>query len=746
MSESSRCRKIRPRLWGALCLYAFLCQAWLHPGSPLVLGGTAFAAGPLDDLEDAASRGSRRTRDEELDTEYDEEEAPAEEERDVDAEEEDLAEELGVEDEDVAESDEAFEDEEPQPARKAAKKTEEESFEEEDVASADESDPELDSLLNDEAAGDEGGDEELAEGEGEDAEIDELLADESETEDGEELYAEEGDAPKKAAEPVESLETPSGLSRVTNLEFKVVGDRAQIRLGLTGRPRYRELPSPETRQIVYVLENTQAPEKFQRAYDTREFQTPVGLFTLLQDQGRTPTSKLIVQLRADDKPSVRWGEGGLVIEFSGPNQRFAQEGDAPRTKGGKAGSNNYLEENIYAIDRAFTGQVIQRLEIKDSDVQDVLRLIARSSGYNIVIGDDVTGKVGTLSLSNIPWDQAFTLVLQSKKLGYIRQGNVLRVASLSSLKAEKDAALANEASKLRVEKLKTVLVPVSYADAQDLAARAKAFLSERGKIDTDQRTNTVIVRDVNEVTTRIQRLLTALDTQPPRVAISARIIEMVTTFSRQIGFASIAAQDSFSGVNIDTNFSAPFGAFNTTTISSAQLANLNAQFKLGQLENKVQILANPQVTAVNNQKANVTQSITQFLPESVNAGGVQTSTFKEIKANLLLDVTPIVAGDGSVFMKVVVTNEVPSGPPENKQIDTRSVTTQVLVENGDTAVIGGIYNSTRTNTLQGIPWLMKIPILGFFASNQTEEDNRNEILVFLTPKILNAEESFRRKL
>lgn len=731
MSGSSRFRKIdrlmavRRAIAIALLLVCSMMPPWLGLKGLFTSSTVAFAAGPLDDLEDAAQRGARRTREDDIDAEYDDEDPVP----DDDA------------DDDVSD-DEAFEDEEkPKSVKKAAKGEEDsEDFEEEDLADSDEDDPELKGLLGDEEAGDSGeGEEELAE-EG-DAEVDDLLADESETED-DVLPAEKT---QKAAK-IEDLAGKGEQARVTNLEFKVVGDRAQIRMGLSGRPRFKEMPSPETRQIVFLFENTQAPEKFQRAYDTREFQTPVGLFTLLQLPGRTPSSKLIVQLRADDKPQTRWSEDGLVIEFAGPNQQFAKDGDSQQRTRGGISSNNYLEENIYAIDRAFTGQVIQRLEIKDSDVQDVLRLIARSSGYNIVIGDDVAGKVGTLSLSNIPWDQAFTLVLQSKKLGYIRQGNVLRVASLASLKAEKDAALANEASKLRVERLKTVLIPVSYAEAADLSTRAKSFLSERGKIDTDDRTNTVIVRDVPEVTSRVQRLLTALDTQPARVAISARIIEMVTTFSRQIGFATIAANDSFSGINIDTQFSAPFGAFNTTTISSAQLANLNAQFKLGQLENKVQILANPQVTAVNNQKANVTQSITQFLPESVNAGGVQTSTFKEIKANLSLSVTPIVAGDGSVFMKVVVTNEVPSGPPQNKQIDTRSVTTQVLVENGDTAVIGGIYNSTRTNTMQGIPWLMKIPILGFFASNQTEEDNRNEILVFLTPKILNAEESFRRKL
>ncbi|MEZ4752155.1 MAG: secretin and TonB N-terminal domain-containing protein [Bdellovibrionota bacterium] len=603
--------------------------------------------------------------------------------------------------------------------------------------------------------------------EGEDAEIDALLADDGEYEVAEEEAAGEEDAFDQLVEAQKEkeqdvqvygeseskvAEAPISYGRavVGSLDFKMEGANSRIVMGFNGRPRYEQVDSPETNQIVYLFQNTESPDKFQRAYDTREFQSPVGLFTLLQLPEAAPSTKLIVQLREPSKARVFWEGSNFVVEFPPPKNKYQSPGVPSALSQGalasQLGTNNYIEENIYAIDRVFTGRPIERLEIKDSEIQDVLRLIAKTSGYNIVIGEDVNGKIGTLSLKNIPWDQAFTLVLQSKRLGYIRQGNVLRVATLSSLKSEKDAAVANEKAKLAVQSLRTVLIPVSYADSAELAGKAKPFLTDRGKIDTDARTNTIIVRDIKSVTERVQKLLAALDTQPPRVSISAKIVEMVDTFTRQIGFSSLGANGSISGVNLDSDFVADIQGFNTTTIRAPQFANLQMDFQLGQLENKVRILANPQVTAVNNQKATVTQSVTQFLQESVTAGGTQTTTFKEIKANLSLAVTPIVSGDGAVFMKVNVTNEVPTGPPTDKQIDTRQVSTQVLVANGDTAVIGGIYNSTRTNAVQGIPWLMKIPILGFFVSNQSEEESRNEILVFLTPKILNAEESFKRAL
>ncbi|MCB9254985.1 MAG: secretin and TonB N-terminal domain-containing protein [Bdellovibrionaceae bacterium] len=599
-------------------------------------------------------------------------------------------------------------------------------------------DAEIDALLGDD--GDEFAEDE---GAGEEDAFDQLVEAQKEKEQDVKVYGE--NQSKGAEEPISY-----GRAVVGSLDFKMEGSNSRIVMGFNGRPRYEQVDSPETNQIVYLFQNTESPDKFQRAYDTREFQSPVGLFTMLQLPEAAPSTKLIVQLREPSKPRVFWEGSNFVIEFQPPKNKYQSPGVPSALSQGalsaQLGTNNYIEENIYAIDRVFTGRPIERLEIKDSDIQDVLRLIAKTSGYNIVIGEDVSGKIGTLSLKNIPWDQAFTLVLQSKRLGYIRQGNVLRVATLSSLKSEKDAAVANEKAKLAVQSLRTVLIPVSYADSAELAGKAKPFLTDRGKIDTDARTNTIIVRDIKSVTERVQKLLAALDTQPPRVSISAKIVEMVDTFTRQIGFSSLGANGSISGVNLDNDFVADIQGFNTTTIRAPQFANLQMDFQLGQLENKVRILANPQVTAVNNQKATVTQSVTQFLQESVTAGGTQTTTFKEIKANLSLAVTPIVSGDGAVFMKVNVTNEVPTGPPTDKQIDTRQVSTQVLVANGDTAVIGGIYNSTRTNAVQGIPWLMKIPILGFFVSNQSEEESRNEILVFLTPKILNAEESFKRAL
>ena len=563
-------------------------------------------------------------------------------------------------------------------------------------------------------------------------------------------------SPTSASRPALNEELPRSdvKNEITNLEFKMEGNNSRIVVTSRRGLRYREVRNPQVKQVVYFFENTETPSRLQRAYDTTEFVSPVALFTLLQMPKETPpVTKLIVQLREEKSPVIIPNERGIYIDFPPPDKR-----DEQRLILGDNDPRLATEENIYSGAQTFSGKSISRLEVKNTDVQDVLRLIAKSSGYNIVIGDDVNGKVGTLSLQNVPWDQAFALVLQSKKLGYIRQGNVIRVATLGALKSEKEEAFANEASKLKVEPLRTVLIPISYAKAQDLSTKAKSFLTERGSFDVDTRTNTVIVKDVDRAVTRIQKLFSALDTQPARVSISAKIVEMTSDFSRNVGFGRFAFQQNLGGVSIGNNFDTTLGKFldtsnfggkgaNTLTLSAPNFARLQTQFLLEEIDGKTRTLANPSVTVVANQSATINQSVSFFVINTdAVAGGQLIPGVRQITANLNMDVTPIVAGDGSIFMTVNIKNEIPKGTPPNITIDSRNLQTQLLVENGDTAVVGGIFSNTTFTGKTGVPFLMRVPILGFFFSANSLTENKNEIFIFLTAKILNPEESFKRNL
>lgn len=593
-----------------------------------------------------------------------------------------------------------------------------------ETASANTQDDELDNLIEDEVPN-------VAKGEPDELNLEELDAPAAEP-------ATKPEPTRKVAE----VAAPATLNRVSNLEFRMDGPLSRITVSFSGKPVFREVKQPQVKQVVYFFDGTETPQKYQRAYDTTEFPSPVALFTLLQMPGEKPLSKLIVQLREDKTPTVTVSDTQLRIEFQAPDGKYDPKLVLSDEEGGLA-----TEENIYSGGKTYTGENIQKLEMKNTDVQDALRHIARTSGYSIVVGDDVTGKIGTLSLTNVPWDQAFALVLQSKKLGYIRQGNVIRVGTLSSLKSEKEEALANENSRIKVEQLRTVLIPMSYAKATEIAPKAKSFLTDRGTIDTDQRTNTVIVKDIERVVNRIQKLMSALDTQPPRVSIAAKIVEMQNKFTRTIGFQSLKFNETMAGISFDETAQFPGVSGNSiSTIASSRMANLEMKLHLGEADNKVRVMANPSVSVVANQQASVNQSLSFFVQGIEIVNGVVVTTLRQITANLSLEVTPIVSGDGSIFMTVNLRNEIPSGIGSERTIDTRSISTQVLVENGDTAVIGGVFNNTVTEGKAGIPGLMNIPILGFFFSRSNLEDNRNEIFVFLTAKITNAEEAFKRSL
>lgn len=537
---------------------------------------------------------------------------------------------------------------------------------------------------------------------------------------------------------------PAPKNKMTNLEFKMLGPDSRLTLTSRRALVYREVRNPAMKQVVYYFENTETPERLQRAYDASEFPSPVALFTLLQVRGQTPpSSKLIIQLREDKVPKVTAHERGLYIDFPPPSNGTPQ---IAASGGGRRDSlNDDGEENIYSGKQQFTGRRIRKLEVKNSDIQDVLRLIAKSSNYNIVVGDDVQGKVGTLSLDNVPWDQAFALVLQSKKLGYVRNGNVLRVSTLDALKQEKDAAVDAEKARVKVEALRTVLIPVSYAKAADLAARGKPFLTEgRGTIETDNRTNTVVVKDIDRVVKRIQKLFAALDTQPARVSIAAKFVEMGTDFTRKIGTNITSLRPNFSGVSLD--FRSPFGAGAgaITTLRAPDFAELTAAIDIGETENEVKTLANPSVTVVANQQATVSRSFSFFIADQqATAGGVLTQ-FRQVTTNLTLDVTPLVTGDGSIFLTLDIKNEIPKGQGNQTTIDTRTVKTQILLENGDTAVVGGVFSSQLQKQLDGVPILMRIPLVGRLFSKQAVFDNRSEVFIFITARVTNADEAFKR--
>jgi len=428
--------------------------------------------------------------------------------------------------------------------------------------------------------------------------------------------------------------------------------------------------------------------------------------------------------------------------------------------------------------RKYSGRRID-LDFKDADIHNILRLLSEVGGVNVVTADNVGGTV-TIRMRDVPWDQALDVVLQAKGLGMVRQGNLIRVAPLAQLEQEREAAIARQKQQEQLAPLETRLIPVSYADAQNLQPRVRELLSERGTVSVDDRTNMLIVRDIVGQLDNVEDLVRNLDTQTPQVLIESRIVEASSTYSRDIGiqWGGSAVMSSATGNptglrfpsdlgiaggvpvdNAPTSGLSPFnpnvtnpnfavnlpavtgngsgGALGLTMGSLSGAVNLNVRLSAAEAAGSVRIISSPRVLTLDNEEASISQGT--LIPFSqVSAQGVNTA-FQEAK--LELNVTPHVTADGSVAMDVKITRNEPDfgrvGANGDPTILEREALTQLLVDDGDTAVIGGIYTRNTGRNVDQVPFFGDIPVLGVFFKRRRFREDRNELLIFLTPRIVN---------
>lgn len=421
---------------------------------------------------------------------------------------------------------------------------------------------------------------------------------------------------------------------------------------------------------------------------------------------------------------------------------------------------------------SFKGKKIT-IDIQDADIVNVIRLIGDVSGKNVVIGEDVKGKV-TVKLKNVPWDQALDVVLKTKDLGREDRGGIIRVVPQAKLDAEREAQLKLQEE--REKKLPTTvrLIPVNYAVANELTPQVKELLSTRGKVTHDARTNVIIVEDIRDNLDQAERLVRTLDTQTPQVLIEARMVEGTTTFTRALGIqwggglffsqrggnptglvfpnniglvggadSQQALTTATPGVFFPSNFAVNLPAQNVTSGIGLNLGSIgnfgviNARLTAAEASGQAKIISAPRVTTLNNKEARITQGTNITVPiVTQNQLTVQT-----VAAALELVVTPHVTADGSILMAIKMTNNVPDfsqqvgvGVPP---VSTKEAQTEMLVKDGDTAVIGGIFTRNTSESYAQTPFLGSIPILGWLFKSSSESDTRSEMLVFITPRIVN---------
>jgi type IV pilus assembly protein PilQ len=572
-----------------------------------------------------------------------------------------------------------------------------------------------------------------------------------------------------AAEPP-SAKPAGAKAKIADVRFAQSGRAARIEIA--GRARYT-LSRPDARTVVLSLDQAELPKKLERSLDTSAFDGPVMMVSSF-NQPSTGQVKVVASLRDEASDRIVETPSGIAWTFTAGSGREPLAARAQTAESQAAGfaqeAPGYALSGAPAQRRGYTGRRIT-LDFHDIEVRNLLRLIADVSKRNIIVADDVTGKV-TVSLRNVPWDQALDLILKTKGLDKEEMGNVIRIARYEEIAKEQEArAKAAEARKPLIP-LKVRLIPVNFARAADVAGRVKDVLSDRGSVSTDERTNVLIVKDIQENLAKAEGLVRNLDTEIPQVLIESRIVEASSNFNKALGVQwggnaswttatgnptgvffpnQASAAGGITGGESSGTAAAPQyavslpaavgdgsgGALGLILGSAAGAFNINLRLSALENEGVVKTISAPKVATIDNKEASIGQGIS--IPFSqTSASGVST-TF--IEAKLELKVTPHVSADGSILLKIKATNNAPNpqltGANGQPSISKREADTEVLVKDGETTVIGGIYTRATSHREARVPFLGKIPILGFFFRTRADSDDHTEMLIFITPRILN---------
>ncbi len=558
-----------------------------------------------------------------------------------------------------------------------------------------------------------------------------------------------------------SLEGDVGISDIRYVSRKAGGT---VVIESNSPLIFRTRENRETNQLIVDIPNSRLPDRLKRPYITKDFNQLISSVNAYQDSGST-TSRVVIQFRSPTRATVTQSGKRLLVFPMGPASATGKDvalDDSAEIDNlakvaaveGSPTDPRILPNSSSEMNDAtrFFGRPIS-IEVRETSVRDVIQLISEQSGANIVIASGVDGNV-SLKLKQIPWDQALMIVMKSQGLGYVRQGSVLRIAPLKTLKDESDAARQILEAQRAAEPLKVKIIPVSYAKVADLVTRLTPFLTEkRGAVVADVRTSSLVVTDTPEIIERISNLVKSLDTPPLQVLIEGKVVEAREGFTRQVGInwglsggsAALGGGISLGANNLSvagSNIAAPNLTYNVRLGTFDVFGDLDATLNLAESENLAKIVSSPRVSALNNEPATIEQTVSTFIRKQTVVAGVATNTFEKLDTKLQLAVTPQVTGDGNVIMDLTILREFISGQPEGDApapVEARNAKTKVMVRNGETAVIGGVYQSDMLESESGVPYLRNLPLLGWLFKSRSVQNTKNELIVFLTPRIINSD-------
>jgi type IV pilus assembly protein PilQ len=551
----------------------------------------------------------------------------------------------------------------------------------------------------------------------------------------------------------------STVRAIRNIDFRRGTDGAgRVVVQLTD-PRTQINQRQLGNQIVVDLAGTELPNKYMRRYDATDFGTAVQSFDVVRTGNDT---RILINATGDFEHLAYQSDDQYVVEVAPRRKAQVAQEDRP----------TYVGERL-------------TLNFQDIETRAVLQLLADASGQNIVVSDSVSGNV-TLRLQNVPWDQALDIVLRTKGLDKRKQDNVIIVAPADELASREKAELAAKKDIQELEPLRSEFVQVNYAKAQDMAELIKSqggsLLSTRGAVAVDERTNTLLLQDTATRLADIRRLVATLDIPIRQVLIEARIVIVNDDFTRELGVragytgirrngndGAILVGGSAQGVdtslssaidnladngtirpidvpvgaaapnryNVNLPVVSPAGRLAFAVLGSDYIVDL--ELSAAQAEGRGEIKSSPHVITANQKEASIEQGVEIPYQQSASSGAT-TVEFK--KAVLALKVTPQITPDNRIILDLNVKKDsigqvvVTSGGVNVPSIDTREISTQVLVNDGQTVVLGGILETEERRDETKVPYIGDVPVLGRLFKTTRRTNNKDELLIFVTPKIL----------
>lgn len=530
----------------------------------------------------------------------------------------------------------------------------------------------------------------------------------------------------------------------------------------------------EDKQIILDLRNVKISPKLLRGIDTSEFPGSTVYISGYKKPGSQSDVRFAVQLRDNVRSILEVKNNQVILNIENRFGVFSRDkiGNVEAKRSSlqteiedtvtlnvpKSDSvEDILENLVLSGPKKYVGKKIS-INVRDMAATDILRMIVDAAGLNIIMDPSAaTSPELSLTLTNVPWDQALDTVLRLSGLVADKSANILMVKTKKAAEEERDQKIKEEDQKIDLIPRLTKVFLINYANLDDLEKIIKDYINEKeSSLQKDVRTNSLIIRDTPEGLERIKKIIDVLDTQTPQVLIESKIVEATENYSKRIGLQR-GISFGYDPVSQYGDAVGPGFAFSTAPTANApgfmgatiaiykRLLNLDFNLQLMESEAKGRIISTPKVVTQNKVEATITstEETSYRVQQQATGNNVALATFQKVSADLTLKVTPQVTNSGAVIMDIDLKKSAfgarptSDSPPDQT---SRNIKTKVLVDNGSTIVIGGLYQTSTLETVSGIPFLKNLPLLGWlFRTPQAPDTTKNELIIFMTPRVMNTE-------